>query len=86
VQQTEKTKKMVTSWKTQYINGNGQVTPLPPEGVKPGTVNRKRGRAIVVQKATTHIISEWYWKREGHKLQQCSICEQEETDKGKHAK
>ena len=81
-QQTEKTKKMVTSWKTQYINGNGQVTPLPPGGVKPGTINRKRGREKVVQKVTTHKIkSEWYWKREGHKLQQCNICEQDETDK-----
>jgi hypothetical protein len=31
-QQTEKTKQMITSWKTQYINGNGQVTPLPLGG------------------------------------------------------
>jgi hypothetical protein len=27
------------------------------------------------------IKSVWYWKREEHKLQQCNICEQGETDK-----
>ena len=82
IQQTETKNKSTTSWKTQYINGNGHVTPLPPRGAKPGTINRKRGRENVVKKDTTHTIkSEWYRKRERHKLQQCHICEQKETDK-----
>ena len=36
----------------------------------------------MVQKETNHTIkSDWYRKRERHKMQQCYICEQGETDK-----
>ena len=72
-----------TSWKTQYMHNNGQITSLQPgKGVTPGEHIRTRGRVNVGKENNICTIkSEWYRKREMNKLQQCNFCSLGETDK-----